>query len=210
VKTSLIALFCGLAVVAHGQAIEDKFYSATGKWLKASNTNCLVWNSFPREDESVTWSGGISDGKAHGIGKLQWFTNNITTTGYEGELKLGLADGHGIVKSAKENFEGEWAKGRLVSTNITINYADGNWYKGEVKGGFKTGKGEELLADGSRYVGQFKNDRFEGPGELILPNGDKIAGNWKSSQLDGAGTYTAKNGTTFQVRQTARGIEKAN
>jgi hypothetical protein len=202
------ATFFAFVAVASGQPVENKFYSPAGKWVKTSNTNCLVWSSFPREGESVTWSGGVNNGKAFGHGTLQWSTNNISTTAYEGELKDGRADGHGIAKSIAETYEGEWKEGRLVSTNITIKYGNGNWYKGEVRGGFKTGKGEELMAGGYRYVGQFKNDRFEGAGDMILPNGDKVSGSWTNSQLDGIGTYTAKDGRNFKVHSTTRGIQR--
>jgi hypothetical protein len=204
----LVASFFAFVAVANGQLIVDKFNSSAGEWVKTANTNCLVWNSFPRKGESVTWSGAVKDGKAFGHGTLKWFTNNVPTREYEGELKDGLADGHGVTRSVAETYEGEWKEGRLISTNITIKYADGNWYKGGVQGGFKTGMGEEQMVGGYRYVGHFKNDRFEGVGRLILPNGDTISGSWTNSQLDGVGTCKTKTGTTFKVRNTAHGIER--
>src|SRR5262245_59083271 len=88
-----IALLFSFVVIARAQQVQDKFYSSSGKWVKTSNTNCLVWCSFPRDNESVTWTGAVKDGKANGEGKMQWFTNNVATTSYEGEVKGGLADG---------------------------------------------------------------------------------------------------------------------
>ena len=213
----LLALLLGIAtpsfLVAQpstdpGAAVTNKFYSASGKWMEASNTNCVIWSSFPREAESVTWSGGVLDGKAHGKGTVQWFTNGVQTTSYVGEMKAGLADGHGIAKGSLEEYEGEWSRGSLTSTNGTIKYTDGNWYKGEFKNGFKTGRGEELMKGGTRYIGEFENDRFHGKGELVLPNGDKISGEWRDSKLQGTGTYQIKSGGTFKVRQTEAGIER--
>src|SRR5215469_8854502 len=113
--------------------VTNIFYSSSGKWVPVSNTNCVVWNSWPRDSESVTWSGGVVDGKAHGKGSLQWFTNGVPSTCYIGELKAGLADGHGISKGPVAEFEGEWSRGSLFCTNGTIKYRDGNWYKGEIK-----------------------------------------------------------------------------
>lgn len=72
-------------------AVTNKFYAASGKWVQASNTNGVIWSSWPRMGESVTWKGGVLDGKAHGKGMVQWYTNGVPTTQYEGELKGGLA-----------------------------------------------------------------------------------------------------------------------
>jgi hypothetical protein len=193
---------------SQSQEATNKFYSPSGKWTRASNTNCVVWNSFPVDTESVTWSGGVLDGKAHGKGTVQWFTNGTPTTSYVGEMKHGLADGHGRAKSPFEEYEGEWSRGLFVSTNGTIKYPDGNWYKGELQNGFKTGKGEELMKGGMRYVGQFEDGRFKGKGELILTNGDRITGDWRDSKLLGAGTYHVKGGGSFKVKQTEAGIER--
>jgi hypothetical protein len=206
------AIFGGIALPVRSPAqpvapvVTNLFYSSSGKWVRVSNTNCVIWSSWPREGESVTWSGGIVDGKAHGKGTVQWFTNGVATTSYMGEIKGGLADGHGIAKGPLAEFEGEWSRGNFVSTNGTITYPNGNWYKGEIKNGFKTGQGEETLKGGQRYVGQFKDGLFHGKGELILPNGDRLIGEWRNSKLEGIGTYQIKSGGSFKVRQTEAGI----
>jgi hypothetical protein len=191
-----------------GQITTNKFYSTLGKWIKASNTNSLVWDSFPREGESVTWSGGIVDGKANGKGIVQWFTNGTPSTSYEGEMKNGLADGHGIAESHDYTTEGDFENGRLVSKNIIIHYSTGGWYKGENRDGFKEGQGEEMMNGDIKYVGHFKQDRFDGLGIMIWPNGDKITGNWKDSKLVGVGTYTQSGGESFKVKMTDKGIER--
>ena len=80
------------------------------------------------------------DGKAHGKGTVQWFTNGVPTSSYVGEMRVGLSDGHGITKTQNEEYEGNWLKGNLISTNATIRYADENWYKGEIKGASKLDK----------------------------------------------------------------------
>ena len=182
------------------------FYSTSGKWIKASNTNCVIWSSFPKDGESVSWSGSVVDGKGHGKGVVQWFTNHVPTTKYEGELKAGLSDGHGSAIGNGMSFEGDWLKGQLLSKAVTITYSDGNWYKGEFRDGLKDGFGEEMIQGGQKYVGQFKNDRFNGRGELTLQSGDKLAGDWKDSKLDGIGTYTTKTGNSFKVKMTNTGI----
>jgi hypothetical protein len=214
-KIGFQALLILIAVGASGvvpcafsaQTCTNKVYSAAGQWMKTANTNCLVWNSFPREGEGVTWSGPVLDGKAHGSGVVQWFTNGVPTTSYVGEMREGRAHGRGIAKGWGEELEGDWENVRLCTTNGTIRYAVGGWYKGEIIDGFKTGSGEELMQGDYKYVGQFKNDRFHGAGELLLPSGDKIAGQWADSKLQGIGRFFRTNGTSFDVRQTDKGIE---
>jgi hypothetical protein len=95
-----------------GPVVTNKFYSASGKWMQASNTNCVLWNSFPTNGESVTWSGNLLDGKAHGKGIIQWFTNGVPTTSYIGEVKGGLADGHGLQKTSEKNMRVTGRRGR--------------------------------------------------------------------------------------------------
>jgi len=109
----------------------------------------------------------------------------------------------GLERSTKANGNG----GGWFLQTAPIKYADGNWYRGDIKDGFKTGHGEELMKGGVRYVGQFKNDRFNGKGEMFLPNGDRIAGEWRDSKLVGVGTYHKKSGDSFKVKQTESGIE---
>jgi hypothetical protein len=195
------------ALPAADQVVTNKFYSESGKWMRASNTNCLIWDSFPRDGESVTWSGNIVDGKADGIGVVQWFTNGTPTTSYEGEMKNGLSNGHGMAKSAGGTFEGDFKNGSLVSKTMTIHYPTGGWYKGEQQGGFKDGQGEEMM-HGGKYIGRFKHDFFDGLGELLLPNGDKITGDWQNSKLVGAGTCINNKGESFKVKMTEKGIER--
>src|SRR5687767_10410401 len=104
-------LFVSLAFSALGEETNEFYYSSAGRFIKTSNTNCLVWNSFPKEGESVTWTGGVVDGKSHGKGLLQWFTNGVPTSSYEGEMKDGYADGQGVSKAPIFSVEGKWATG---------------------------------------------------------------------------------------------------
>jgi hypothetical protein len=187
--------------------VTNMFYATSGRWTMTSNTNGMVWNSFPRDGESCTWSGGVVDGKAEGEGVVQWFTNGIPTTTYEGEMKRGLANGHGIVKGPGHTMEGDFESGSLASKTMTEHYPNGGWYEGEQKGGFKDGQGEETMV-GGKYIGHFKHGLFDGHGVLLLPSGDTITGDWKDSKLAGVGTYTQTNGESFKVKMTDKGIAR--
>jgi hypothetical protein len=187
----------------------SRFESASSKWIKASNTNCLIWNFCPRESETVTWSGAVVDGKAQGTGVLQWFTNGTPTTRYEGEMKSGFEDGHGIeFYFSLYSTEGIFKKGRLISKTITHRNS-GNVYTGEHTDSVPNGQGEELMRGGVRYIGEFKMHRFDGTGVMIWPDGSRLNGNWKDSQLAGIGTFTGTNGETIKVKRTPMGVERA-
>ena len=41
-----------------------------GSWLKDPITGCGVWNSAPKGNEMISWSGECQDGKASGYGVL--------------------------------------------------------------------------------------------------------------------------------------------
>jgi hypothetical protein len=225
------AILAFISIASSFSGETNTFFSALGKFVTCSNTNCLVWNSYPKENETVTWTGGIKDGKAHGKGAVQWFTNGVPSTAFEGELKDGLSDGHGISKSKLGSVEGDWEKGKLVSKIVTIREAtgamyvgehkngskegrgkitfpDGNYYEGEFRKGRQHGFGEETMAGGHRYKGEFADGRFNGEGTLYLPDGSQIHGRWKNSGLDDIGSFTNSNGETFRVRKTDKGFEQ--
>ncbi len=43
------------------------------RWQKLENNPaCVVWNPYPQEQETVTWSGACANGKAQGRGTLVW------------------------------------------------------------------------------------------------------------------------------------------
>ena len=186
IKARMLFFSCALLCIAHhpllhaqtssDQTVTNRFYSPSGKWVKVSDKDCEVWSSFSRENETVTWSGAVTNGKAHGVGTLQWFTNGSPTSLYEGELKNGMYDGPGVSKASKNgaSWEGDWEKGQLVSKTMTCKYENGGWYKGEQKGGFKDGQGEEVMV-GGKYIGYFRQDFFEGKGDMIFPDGGRIS-----------------------------------
>lgn len=150
------------------EVVTNKVFSSAGKWVRASNTNCLIWSSFPREGESVSWSGPVVDGKAEGKGFVQWFTNGIPTTTYEGELKGGRSDGHGTAKGYGQTLEGDWKDGCLLLKNMICHYPDGRWYKGENRDGFEGGAGRRNDAGGSAIRGTLQARPIRRLGDIGL------------------------------------------
>jgi len=99
-------------------------------WLIDRSSGCRIWNQAPRENESVVWSGGCRDGFAEGTGILQWFQHGRPTLRYQGELRKGKAEGHGILKRSNGDlFEGIWRDGRPEGAG-RMNFHSGYSYSG--------------------------------------------------------------------------------
>ena len=64
----------------------------------------------------------------------------------------------------------------------TINYPNGDIYKGEIKDGKKHGQGTLTKDDGSKYVGEWKNGETHGLGTYIYANGDTETCNYKKDK----------------------------
>jgi hypothetical protein len=123
-------------------------------WI-ADNNGCKVANTFPREGETITWSGECKDGYANGTGILQWFLNGKEDDRFEGNLAMGWAEGRG-----------------------TLNKADGGKYEGDWKHSIQEGEGRFEMPDGSFYDGQWKNGKPHGQGQYRRPDGKIFIGEW--------------------------------
>ena len=65
---------------------------------------------------------------------------------------------------------------------VTINYENGDIYKGEIKNGEKEGKGIMVYKNGYIYDGYWKNDKKEGKGIMIYKNGEILDTFWKEDE----------------------------
>ena len=86
-----------------------------GCWMEVSNQpGCWMWNPNPAPEETVTWTGGCTDGKASGKGKRVWRfreDGEWKTSEGEGELRGGnMNHGHWV----RRFFDGEVWEGPYV------------------------------------------------------------------------------------------------
>ncbi len=127
-------------------------------WIRDAQSGCAVWNPIPQAGETITWSGGCADGRAHGRGTLVFYQNGQERHRYDGDFKGGYLDGH-VMYSTPDGyrFEGMYAKDQKV-------------------------KGVERYL-GYRYEGEFRNDRFHGQGVLTWPDGRVEKGLWENGAL---------------------------
>ena len=76
---------------------------------------------------------------------------------------------------------------------------NGEKYIGEMKNGFKDGKGilyynKDNENKRKRYEGDFKNDKIEGKGKMYWNDGDRYEGDFKNDKREGKGKMYYKDG----------------
>ena len=57
---------------------------AQGGWVIDQTTQCRVWNSDPKPNQSMTWSGKCENGTAGGAGVASWHEGNKVVTSIKG------------------------------------------------------------------------------------------------------------------------------
>ena len=83
-----------------------------GSWQQLENNpSCSVWNAYPQPNETVTWSGACTNGKAQGRGTAvrrylhdgEWIEDKYTV-----EIKDGKGHGHGLLVFGNgDRYEGD-------------------------------------------------------------------------------------------------------
>ena len=126
----------------------------------ADKNGCKVYNPMPQQKESISWSGECRNGFADGAGVLDWFIDGQLEERYEGELKMGWADGEGTYVSRR-----------------------GSRYTGEWKDSMQHGKGTIQNADGSVYQGEWRQGKPHGFGVYRAPSGETVEGEWVDGEL---------------------------
>ena len=166
-------------------------------WI-ADQNGCRVWDPVPAPNESVSWSGACVNGLANGTGVLQWSVNGRPTDRYEGEIRAGHEQGHGVVVSAGGNrYEGEFKDDRKEGHGVEA-WANGNRYDGEWKDDRRDGHGIFIAREGDRYEGEWRNDDRNGQGVEVWANGDRYEGPWVHGNPNGHGVLAYANGNRYE------------
>ena len=126
----------------------------------ADKNGCKVYNPMPQDGETITWSGQCRNGFADGKGTLDWFIKGQLEERYEGDLKMGWADGEGTYVSRS-----------------------GVRYQGQWKNSLQDGKGTIQNADGSVYDGEWSKGKPNGWGVYRAPNGEVLEGEWENGEF---------------------------
>jgi hypothetical protein len=130
-----------------------------GEWV-ADKLGCQIWNPNPQLEESVTWSGSCTNGRAEGPGTVRWSKGDTIA----------------------ETDEGEWHDGRQTKNGVQT--WSGGRYEGELADGEPNGRGV-LTLQKLRYEGEFRGGKPNGSGTLTA-GAQSVRGSWKDGCLQGA------------------------
>lgn len=85
-----------------------------------------------------------------------------------------------------------------LNGHFTYNYFSDQYYKGEIKNGYRHGHGELIFHSGATYSGSFRLSQLHGHGLYTFQNGDTYDGDWVDGQQHGTGTFVeAATGNTY-------------
>jgi hypothetical protein len=99
-----------------------------------------VWNRDLKPNETVKWRGGRKHSRASGKGSEIWQSDKKQTGRYDGKMRDGKKNGHGV---------NTWANG---------DRSDGKYRDDK-----ENGDGVYTRADGSRYDGEWRDGEKNGP-----------------------------------------------
>ncbi len=124
----------------------------------------------------------------------------VTNTPYKGEVSNGKAHGYGKMFFPDHTvYDGQWVRGQMCGKGTMI-WPDGTKYVGEWKASKRTGKGTIYYPDGSSYSGDFKDGQRHGYGVLTNTYGERFEGQFIGDKPTDHGTYYAKNGRKRNVK----------
>ena len=150
-------------------------YSSDSCWMElADRPACYLWNPFPRENVTVTWSGGCSSGLAQGDGRVEWFQNGDLIQTWDAHLEEGRAEGP---------LTQRFASGVVQAEGVYVNgMPDGAWtyflengrgrQVGSYVNGQRHGDWTESYDDGGRGVGPYVNGERHGTWTFFYSDGD--------------------------------------
>lgn len=105
------------------------------------------------------------------------------------------------IKTIKTNDCGKGIKQtkKISGNNIdTINYENGNIYKGEIVNGKRSGFGELICNENEKYEGLWKDDLMHGIGKYIYSDGTVYTGEFKFGKKNGLGKFVYPNNEIFK------------
>lgn len=91
-------------------------------WIKDENTGIYLWNPYPTDNESISWSGSyVQDGDyryAEGVGTVTWYKNGELNGFEEGTFEHGKPHGHNVYKFPDGRVkETDWNHGEEIQSD---------------------------------------------------------------------------------------------
>lgn len=169
-----------------------------GAWLMDQRSNCQVLNSMANMADGVRWSGGCRNGLAEGTGTLEWLRQGRPAGTFVGQMRRGLANGHGESTSPDggDRYEGDFRENKREGRGILFK-ADGSRYEGEFKNDLPEGHGVSYLPGGATIEAEFKNGLANGFGVVLMASGGRYLGGFRNGMYDGRGTFITHDNIRF-------------
>ena len=184
-----------------------------------SRSTTYVFRKIP-ELKNASYDGSWMYGKLHGEGTLTWLDGSRSYVGhFRQNIKHGL--GEMVVteeksKNLKTIFNGQWKCDKFEGIG-TIQYSNGDVYKGSFKDGRPHGhgvlkQGRFMGSGASVYVGEWVNGSRNGYGVLDdIISGEKYMGMWYNDMKCGAGSVVTVDGVYYEGtfahnKMTGRGL----
>jgi hypothetical protein len=180
-----------------------RFANAEDVWVKTANQDCEVFANAPLgSDETVNWSGSCENGRASGVGQLEWSVNDRIAGYYEGGMAGGKLHGKGVLRLEIKNGKGF---DRLEATFVEgkpegearYDLPNGDFYIGNLKDGKPDGVGYHRKSDGIEYYGDFEDGDYHGIGVVTDSEGNSYIGQFVKGAGKGFGVYEAADGSTY-------------
>lgn len=146
----------------------------SGKWLVDSRNGCQIWDDMPNPSQTIKYDGICKKKFAQGQGVLTFYKNG----------------------SLDQVWDANWVDGKVIG-KLTITFADGGKYYGELLNGKSHGQGVQTYSNGDKYEGEFKSDKFHGNGTYLKKDGWKYFGQFDNGQFSGNGTFYYADGTKY-------------
>lgn len=126
----------------------------------------------------ATWTGACKDGFASGAGAIEWHRDGKRLARYEGDVKLGFADGKGYLVRDIDGtrYEGDFLLGAFHGTGTLLTML--GRYDGQFHNGKPNGHGKMIFALGGEYDGEWRNSKFNGTGTARYPSGRVVTAEW--------------------------------
>ena len=142
-------------------------------WMEVTGqAGCYVWNPNLQPDETVTWTGGCSMGRAQGQGKLKWvYDGGEKTSESTGSLTDGKMHGQWVTRYAEGDvLEGPYVEGKMHGQWVW-RLADGGVREGPYVGGKRHGQWVLRLASGNVEEGPYVDGKMHGQWVWRYPDG---------------------------------------
>ena len=172
-----------------------------GYWIETANhAGCYLRDLHPRRQETVTWSGSCTDGKASGTGEKVRRSRD-KESGWciveNGVLVGGMKQGHWVERYAEGQVEeGPYVDGRRQG-HWVVHCADGTVAEGPMDGK-RQGHWVERFADGTVAEGPYVDDERNGAWIVCDADGQVDEGPFADGKRTGHWVQSFATGTVAE------------